>query len=314
MATRRSFLTNLGLLALVGGGAWWAKEHLLWPQPKAAFQNPAGMSAWLPFTQPGQTLVTVLVGVGDVMVEALIDSGAQYSAVDRSLVERLKLTFGPTPPMVALGVGGAAQVARGVTFDLDIGGARFAGLRAAALDLRPLSQALGRSVPLIIGFDVLSALTADIDFPRRRLRVLASKPLDEAGPGLAAPVRRSGRALLATVVVETTPIEVLVDTGATGYVGLSPQAAELTGLTGRRRREGRSVVLGGMALSQVVEVRRFAFAGQEFRDIDVHILQLPQVPGFPKGLLGLESLRRNRVLMDVGHGWMRLTPQGGARA
>jgi predicted aspartyl protease len=102
------------------------------------------------------------------------------------------------------------------------------------------------------------------------------------------------------------PLEVLVDTGATGVLGLSVEAARTVGLSRQGGREGRSVVLGGVALSQVVTADSFAFAGEELRDVDVHIIQLPNVPGFPKGLMGVEALRRHRVLMQAGEGRMRL--------
>jgi predicted aspartyl protease len=291
-------------VALLGGGAWLARDRVLWPTPRPQFGAPVG--PWLPFIGPDQPLVTVLAGIGGVMVHALIDSGAQYTSVDRSLIERFALASGPSLPMVALGVGGAAQVAKGVTLDVELGGLRIPRLRAAALDLGVVSQALGLEVPLIIGFDVLSAVAAEIDFPRRRLRLADPKAAGLPAGGLAAPVRRAGRALLAQVRIEGRPLEVLVDTGATGLVGLSADAAQAVGLVAEGAREGRSVVLGGVAVSHVVSADRFAFAGQEFRDVDIHIIQLPNVPGFPKGLLGVDALRHRRVVIDAGAGSMRL--------
>jgi predicted aspartyl protease len=301
---RRSLLTNLGLLALLGGGAWLARERLLWPTPRPRFAAPTG--PWLPFSHPEQPLVTILVGLGGITVHALIDSGAQFTSVDRGLLQRLGLGEGPAVPMVALGVGGAAQMARRVSLDLDLGGVRFASLHAAALDLEVVSRALGQEVPLIIGFDVLSAVAAEIDFPNQRLRLSQPDRFQIGAGGVTAPVRRSGRALLADVRIESTPLEVLVDTGATGLLGLSDEAAKLAGLEGRSEREGRSVVLGGVAVSRVVTLDRFAFAGAEYRDVEAHIIQLPRTPGFPKGLMGVDALRPFRVLLDAGGGRMQL--------
>lgn len=304
MTNRRSFLTNLGVLALLGGGAWLARDRILWPAPRPRFDLPVG--PWMPFSGRDQPLVTVLAGIGGTTVHALIDSGAQYTSIDRKLAERLELTSGLSIPMVAMGVGGVSQVAKGVTIDLELGGVQIPSLRAAALDLGVVSQALGQSVPLIIGFDFLSAVAAEIDFPRRRLRLADPKALAAPTGGFEAPVRRAGRALLADVSVQGMPLEVLVDTGATGVLGLSVEAAQSVGLSRQGGREGRSVVLGGVALSQVVTADSFAFAGEELRDVEVHIIQLPNVPGFPKGLMGVEALRRHRVLMRAGEGRMRL--------
>jgi predicted aspartyl protease len=306
VTTRRSLIANLGLVALLGGGVWLARDRLLWPTPRPLFDAPVG--PWLPFLGPDQPLVVVAAGVGGTMVHALIDSGAQYTSIDRRLVERFGLASGPALPMVALGVGGAAQVAKGVSLDLELGRLRFPRLRAAALDLGVVSQALGLEVPLIIGFDVLSAVAAEIDFPRRRMRFADPKGGNLPAGGVAAPVRRAGRALLAKVSIEGRPLEVLVDTGATGLVGLSADAAQQVGLVAQGARQGRSVVLGGVAVSQVVTAERFDFAGEAFRDVDIHIIQLPRVPGFPKGLLGVEALRHRRVSIDAGAGSLRLYP------
>ena len=61
-------------------------------------------------------------------------------------------------PMVAYGVGGQAQVGRGATLDVAIGGpqgVRLEGLRAAILGLGPLASDKGLGAPLILGQDVL---------------------------------------------------------------------------------------------------------------------------------------------------------------
>jgi predicted aspartyl protease len=306
VTTRRSLLTNLGVLGLLAGGAWLARDQLLWPAPRPRFDAPTG--SWLPFSQPDQRLITILAGLGGATVHALIDSGAQYTSVDAATVERLNLGTGPSIPMLALGVGGAGQVARGVNLEIELGGVRIPSLRVAALDLSAISQALGFEVPLIIGFDVLSAVRAEMDFLGRRVRLSDPK----AGPippgGVEAPVRRSGRALLAQITLESSPLEVLVDTGATGLVGLSASAAAKVGLGERPSEEGRSVVLGGVAASRIVTAQSFEFAGETFRDVDVHIIELPKVPGFPSGLMGIDALRGHRVLIDAGAGQMRLYP------
>ncbi len=306
MTTRRSLLTQIGVLGLLAGGAWLVRDQLIWPTPRPRFASPGG--SWLPFSQPDQPLITVLAGLGGETVHALIDSGAQYTSVDAATVERLHLGKGPSIPMMALGVGGAGQMARGVSLEIELGGAQIPNLRAAALDLSAISQALGVEVPLIIGFDVLSAVRAEIDFFGRRLR-LSDPGSGEMPPGgVSAPVHRSGRALVAEVILEGMPLDLLVDTGATGLVGVSAEAAEKAGLTEQPSRDARSVVLGGVAESRVVTAAHFEFAGFGFRDVDVHIIELPKVPGFPKGLLGIDALRGHRVLIDAGAGRMQLYP------
>lgn len=293
-------------MALAGAGVWLARDRLLWPAPKPTFAAPVG--PWLPFTQGDAPLITVPVGVGGTTITALVDSGAQYTSIDRDLVEHLGLNHGLSIPMVALGVGGVGQVARGVTIDLDLGGARITGLRVASLDLSQVSRALGQAIPLIIGFDVLSVMAVEIDFPGRRMRLGEPTTFPVEPGGVAAPVRRAGRALVAQVRVNDTALEALVDTGATGFIGISEAAARQAGLGKTSGLQGQSVVLGGVAASRVIAGQRLSFAGQAFSDVDVHIIELPNVPGFPKGLLGVETLRDKRVVIDAGAGRMRLYP------
>ena len=44
---RRNLLIRAAGLAAVVGGAWWARETLLWPAPKLAFAG-GGATPWLP--------------------------------------------------------------------------------------------------------------------------------------------------------------------------------------------------------------------------------------------------------------------------
>lgn len=302
MISRRSLFTNLAVLGLVGGGLWWSKDHVFLPPPKPGFADPAG-GGWLPMVGSRSGLAVIPVGLGGRVVQALVDSGAQYSAIDRGFAERLGLEHALGPPIMAMGVGGTTHVAPRIPLALEAGGVTLPRVMSAALDLATLSAAMEAETPLILGFDVLASLVADIDFPGRRLRFLPAAP---AIAGVPAPVRRQGRALLAQVLVEGRSIELLVDTGSGGHISLSEAAARDLGLLDRPARAARNLVLGGIASSQVIEVAHLAFAGESFTDVPVHLIQLPAAPGFPKGLLGAETLRRWRVIMDAGAGRMTL--------
>ena len=72
---RRSLLIRTAGLAAVVGGAWWARETLLWPKPALTFGH-GGATPWLPFVR-NSLVPTERVRLGGVEVVALIDSGAQ---------------------------------------------------------------------------------------------------------------------------------------------------------------------------------------------------------------------------------------------
>jgi hypothetical protein len=117
---------------------------------------------------------TVEVGIAGRRELALIDSGAQYSVIDRSLFDALpparRSLF--DMPLVAYGVGGGAQMGRGTTLELGLPGLAVRGLRAAILDLGPLASEEGLRTRLIIGQDVLGEAVLALDPPRRHVRLI----------------------------------------------------------------------------------------------------------------------------------------------
>lgn len=300
---RRSLLFRAAGLAAVVGGAWWARETLLWPRPSLEF-TAHGATPWLPYAR--RALVpTVRVRIGDHAVVALIDSGAQYSVIDRALFSSL-----PTGrrslfdmPLVAYGVGGGAQVGRGTTLEVDLPGLAVRGLRAAILDLGPLASDAGLQTPLILGQDVLGEAVLALD-PRRRHARLIRPDAFVRPPDLApAAVRPHGGGLITEVTVEGSSVDAIIDTGASALLGLSREAATDAGLMdGRVQGSGISLVLGGALRSATVEARTVTFAGHVYRRVPVGVFDQPPLPNFPGGLVGMEALAGRRAALDLGAG------------
>ncbi len=304
-------MSSLATLGVLGGGLWLFRNQVLWPAPTLVFEGSEPSTGWLPFRSRAQGLVLIQSAVNGTPVNALLDSGAQYSVIDVAFAERHGLRSPLDPPMVAYGVGGGPQVARGARADVQVGAVTLKGLSTAVLTLGPIAEATGYATPLILGQDVLQALVADIDFPGRRLRLHRPGAFPEPADALPAPTRASGRALVADVAVEGIPFEAIVDTGSSSVIALAADVAEQAGLlTGRAVRSGRSVVLGGVAQAGVFTASRFSFAGRELRNVDVTVYPRSPVPGFPSGLLGVAALSEDRVILDHPAGRMLLAPSG----
>jgi len=300
---RRSFFIRAAGLAAVVGGAWWARETLLWPKPVLEFAR-TGATPWLAYVR--QSLVpTVRVRLGDREVVALIDSGAQYSVIDRGLIADLPAA-GRTlfdMPLVAYGVGGGAQVGRGTTLDLDLPGLAIRGLRAAILDLGPLASEQGLQTPLILGQDVLGEAVLALDPGRRHARLIRRDAFVRPSGLAPAAVRRAGGGLTTEVTVEGATVTAVVDTGASALLGLSREAANGAGLLdGRPQKSGVSLVLGGALRSATVEARTVTFADHLYRRVPVGVFDQPPLPNFPGGLVGMEAFRGRRMAMDLGAG------------
>ena len=299
---RRDLLIRLGLLAGGLGGAWWFRDHVLWPTPQIAFDGAVESTDWSPYVADAATPTVIATAAGR-PVTALIDSGAQYSVIDRALVA----TLGDLPtfdlPMVAFGVGGGSQVGRGVTLDVTVGGLTLRGLRAAVLDLGPLAADAGLGAPLVLGQDVLRLLTLDLDAGRRLVRL--------ARPGVHAPspdlhpiaVERRGGALHLPVTVEGRAVQAVMDTGASAVLSLSREAATEVGLLdGREQRAGTSIVLGGAIASVVVEAADIVIGETTHRRVPTPIYADARLPGFPRALVGMGAFEDRRVRLDLGAG------------
>lgn len=305
---RRSLLIRTAALASVLGGAWWARDHLLWPKPALAFAV-GGATPWIPYARRGPA-PTVMVRLGGREVAALIDTGAQYSVIHRALFAELpdagRSLF--DMPLVAYGVGGGAQVGRGTALDIELAGLTVRGLRAAILDLGPLASAQGLSTPLILGQDLLGEAVLALDSARRHTR-LVSREAFVRPPDLAeVTVRRAGRALTAEVTVEGALVEAVVDTGASALLGLNRETAARVGLLdGRPRTSGVHLVLGGSARTAIVEARTVTFADQLYRRVPVGVFDQPPLPNFPGGLVGMEAFAGRRAAIDLGAGTLHVS-------
>ena len=299
---RRALLTRVALVAAGLGGAWWLRDHVLWRDPGVSFGAQAD-SGWLAWDEPRASVPTVRVTVAGQPVRALVDSGAQYSVIDRGLFQRLGLTQAFDIPLLAYGVGGEAQMGRGVTLDVAVGAMRIEGLRAAILSLGPLAVGEGLSAPLILGQDLLGQTVLELDTGERRMRFLPRE--GHALPADVSPiaVSKARGALTTEVTVEGATIQAVVDTGASALLALSREAAEGAGLLdGRPARRGASIVLGGAIDSSIVSARTITVGDQIWRDAETPIYADVPLPGFPAALVGMEAFAGRRLVLDLGGG------------
>ena len=298
---RRNLLIRAAGLAVVVGGAWWARETLFWPAPDLGFGE-AGATPWLPYARRAN-VPTVTVRVDGREVIALIDTGAQYSVIDRRLVEALpeKRRSMFDMPLIAYGVGGGSQMGRGVTVEVGLPGLTVGELRAAILDLGPLASEEGLNTPLILGRDVLEHLVLALDPGRRHVRLIAREAFVRPADLVPASVRATGGGLVAEVTVEGATVQAVVDTGASSLLAVDRSTAAAAGLLdGRPQTVGTSLVLGGATRAAVLEARTVTFADQLYRRVQVGVFEQPPLPNFPGALIGMEAFAGRRVAIDLG--------------
>ncbi|MEO6340212.1 MAG: aspartyl protease family protein [Caulobacteraceae bacterium] len=310
MISRRALLTQAAGLALAGAGAWWLRDSVLLPTARASFDPGASSSGWLPFSAQDDRVVIVSALVNGTPVQALVDSGAQSSVIDRGLALRLGLPLSVIPPVMALGVSGKPQLGRTTALEVRLGALRLR-LRAAVLELNAISVASGLPFGLMLGQDVLQALVADMDFPARRLSLHDPASYQLPAGAVPTPARLQGRELLVPVTVEGAALDVVLDTGASGAISLAADVAEAAGLvTGRAVEQGVSISFGGVSPNRIVRARSFIFAGRRYIDTPIQIYSARAGGMIPKGLLGVEMLKPYRVTLDQGRSRLHLIPGG----
>ncbi|MCW5760419.1 MAG: aspartyl protease family protein, partial [Phenylobacterium sp.] len=270
MTTRRALLTRLGLLAAAGGAVFLLRDRIPWPPltPRFADGKP---TPWLPL--PPRGLAEIDVTVNGTPLRAVVDTGAQFSAIDRATAQRLNLPRTLAAPILAYGVTGRPTLTHTVGLDLALPGLRVDGIHAAALDLAAIARVTARDFQLLIGRDVLNEVVFELDFVRSRARFGAPGQLIRPGAASTIPIVRRHGAPLVEVKLDGHPLQLLLDTGASGSIALTEDAARAAGLLapGRAVREARSVGLGGLSLDRVVRARTLQIGAIDARAADIQI-------------------------------------------
>ncbi|MGA0607262.1 aspartyl protease family protein [Phenylobacterium sp. VNQ135] len=309
MISRRALLSRLGLLATGGTALYLLRDRLPWPPPRIAFAAEPS-TPWIALPDEAR-LIEIDGEVAGHPLRIVVDSGAQFSAIDATLAQSLDLPKAMTLPMLAYGVSGQPSLTHTVRLDLGLQGLAVRGMRAAVLDIAGLSAATGRSFQMLLGRDVLRELVLEADFPRGRVRFHRPSAYSPPPDARQAAVRMVGGAPVTAVRIEgSAPVDVLVDTGATGVLALSVDAAREAGLLapGRRVEQAHSVSLGGQSLDRLVRARTVEAAGLTLRGVDVQIYAPSARGPIPRGLLGSGLFRRYRMALDLDGGRLFLIP------
>ena len=296
--TRRTWLTRAVVLGAVGGGAWWARETLLWPTPDLRLGGNGGPS-WTGFIDDRLIAPVIEARINGRILRALIDTGAQHSAIDRATLERIGGGSGSPAPMLAFGMSGGPRLARAATVMLELADVSVRDLRLAVLDLGPIADEDGAGASVIIGHDVLSQTVLELDMTDDRLRLhpAGTRPDSSYRPLLT---HRRDRAVEVTATVESLSIRAILDTGSGSVLSLSESTARAAGLLdGRPERRRSSLVLGGRTDARLVRASSVRLGPLAFHNVEVAVFE---GAGAPSALVGAGALARTRAWIDLAGG------------
>ncbi len=238
----------------------------------------AGLAVSAPFAGDARTAATRMIvrnsrlfipaRINGHAVEALLDSAAELTLLDRSFARRIGLIGGAD---VAAKGSGAHSVAAQMLDDVTMAAPGMAARKAAAavVDLTDVSRRLnGAPIDVILGRDYFDHVRLEIDIAARTLRPLAN---GEQAKGEMFPLTTAFGVETMAVVAEGQPAQATVDLGNGNDPLISPAfAARIGALTdGRAVSENRGGGIGGEAARQQFILKSLAVGGKTFVEMPV---------------------------------------------
>ncbi|HYL72011.1 MAG TPA: retropepsin-like aspartic protease [Candidatus Dormibacteraeota bacterium] len=242
-------------------------------------------------------------------VQALLDSAAEMSFVDRALAARLRLRTNET--VAGQGSGRSsfeAGLIKGV--QLEVFGVALRDQTVATASLQDVGQRLlGRGLDLILGREIFDAARLRIDIEGRTVAVL-----DRSGtpPGIQLGLIEEYGVETIPARAEGAPVRATFDLGNGSGILVSARLADRLHLLtdGRPVRQSRGGGLGGETLRKVFTLRSLEVAGQTFHDVAAAVDEQPSASELN---VGISVLRHFIVTSDfAAHAvWLEPRPAAG---
>ncbi|MEL6060610.1 MULTISPECIES: retropepsin-like aspartic protease [unclassified Methylobacterium] len=265
-----------------------------------------GQPDWIAWTADGDGVLRFDAVVAGRPVNAMADTGATFTALDRRFAETLGAKVAANAQAIpVVGTGGPASAYPGPTIDLTFPSYTIERLPTAILDLAPLRADGERPIDMMLGLDVLGSGALELDLAGHGWRLWPSGvQWQEAA---TAPLHRSetGFYTFVTIPLGARPLRLWVDTGAMAGLRLTAAAAEtIAALKQGRRTSIAAQGVNGMAVETLVIPSRLTFGAAELSEVPVQIEGEggdAQPEGFD-GMIGLGLLQRLHAVLDVPAG------------
>lgn len=241
---------------------------------------------------------------------AILDSGADFSVVDNGFATSAALSPSASGQIDA--TIGELSVGKIPAIALELPGQFTAQIPVLSADLSKASQIYGRKIDFILGGDILRKLAVAIDFGGQRFR-FGRTGLQPAGLQ-AIPIELARFAPIVPVQVGTQGLKLLLDLGAGGDLGVSPDAWTRIKPQGVRMTDAAVAAANGeIGIFPRARITHLTIAGVDEPDVEVNVLPVPvHVTGEADGFIGLGILSRYDVVLDIPAGKLWLRPRKGA--
>jgi predicted aspartyl protease len=239
-------------------------------------------------------------------VEALLDSAAEATLIDRKFAKTLGLASATT--VNGQGSGGSsfdAGLVNGVR--LQVFGVSLENQTVAVTDLQDVGQRLlGRRIDVILGREIFDAARLQIDVEGRRITVLPPEA-DPAGIRLELTTEH-GVETIPVSVEQAGTVRATFDLGNGSQVLVGKQLVERLHLLsdGHAVSASRGGGLGGETERQVIVLRSLEVAGRRFENVPAAIDSQPSASDLN---VGIDILRHFVITTDFAAHTVWLQPR-----
>jgi hypothetical protein len=284
------------------------------PAARKIYAFPAGLARTAPlgFELFAGTRIVIPTSVNGVATQSMLDSGAESTVLDRAFAERLGIK--PTGLVAALGTGGrdVADLASGVT--LRIGDVELRDMTVALMDLSPIAAAIGRPLPVVLGKEVLNALTVQLDFAGKTITFHDPARYRPDPGAVAVPVTNvSGLHAIPASIEGAAPVLMDFDLGNGQPMLVFPTYWKPRAmLSDRPTSKGMSGAVGGIRTRSVATVKTLTLAGVTLHDVPATFGDEDNSAfntGLTAGNLGMPILSRFELTTDYARHRLLLKPR-----
>lgn len=311
---RRLTFTAMDIDPAVGPAVWTPPA----PRQVARFAPGVQATAPLPFEFFLGSRIYIPATVAGQETHVLLDSGAETTVLDSRFADAAGIKVSGV--VTAVGTGGRqeAQLASGVT--IRIGDVELKDLTVALVDLSSIEQAIGRPIPVILGKEVLNALTVELDFQGKTIAFADPARFTPPAGAVEVPVTSANGIRSVPVSIEGgPPVQVDFDLGnGSAFLAYSAWWKPAGTLSdGRPVSKTLSGAIGGIKTRNIASLRSVTFAGVTFHDVPTVFFDddgQSAESNRTLGNVGMPILSRFRLTTDYAHNRLFLTPLPDAAA
>ncbi|MHA6723338.1 aspartyl protease family protein [Sphingomonas sp. RS2018] len=264
---------------------------------------------WVSFDLTPGNQIRFTMHVNGRPATAILDTGVSYTVVSRVFADALGLK--PVASGKAMAVGGSVPLGLASVESVRVGGLTRIGGRLAVADLTAVVTGTATPVEVLVGADLLGVHALDIDYDKRRFRLIRSGRLPFRGTAVPLAIARDSGVLISEVTLGGRRLRpMIVDTGDGSMVTVSQEAWASVTLPALRETSAYAFGLAGPLETTLAVVPALRIGTLLARNIEVRV---EGEKGFSAatgtaGRIGSGLLQRYRVLLDPRARRMFLTP------